>query len=627
MAATRYSQVDGPTSGGHTNQVKLTRKPQIAAEHLRRPYLRATIGALAPLAITVYFWVIWRLVLNTPTASNCLIFGQPGGNAIYYSWFVIATLGLSISQYGLESVQLDSLSASQYQSYTTGRKDRTWARPDGWLRVIRYRIFHRKKHSAHMSLKLWSSLAITTMFGFIGLPLSGLAMNFGNGYYSSEANPLTTGFNNDSWNSRFKAGISQRAFVDWNNGAPLSLPESGVIYSSPDLDRSSVSYLASLPNTLPNDTGVADLFLAPQALHPIDGSSWGLRFGYNCTVVTKLADFTILNHRQNRNGSSGVGSSTYTVNEGNAIIRVWNETDTSVRVHFANNIQAVAEIGWDEANKNQQQTRSAPAASECYNPIPLSRDESIPYPGLAQPQVLEFALWQNLTSTNFDVENPPTIDQSLPNTIPELFGARHTYDQDGAETQNPMAAIGVRCTSVSEVGTARVDGRLSTFAEFHRSDSTPKGTSGLRCAERLSLGVPNLLFANALASSSPSEWLSPSYSSVGKYQQEYTQQDYMWVGNKINLQSSYLQAEELKRSLIRAYSLYALALVYNSGVGYISGNGTYVSDSFVNVDAVTYVEDTILMPGVVPPVVIAALLTFWASGSLILCALYGFRRR
>ncbi|KAF7539784.1 hypothetical protein G7054_g1830 [Neopestalotiopsis clavispora] len=620
MATPRYTRVGPATPSGQATQLKLTTKSQAGSGKPGRPYIRALVGALVPLAITVYFWVIWRLYLDPPPTSNGLAFGRPGGSVIYYTWFVIATLGLNISRYGLEGIQQIDKLANQTPTRHAKRKQRAWTRPIDWIYMLGSRLFHGKQQHIQSHSNLWYGLAITTVFGFIGLPLSGLAMNFGNGYYASSDHPLVVGFNNDSWNERFKASVSQRTFADWSTGVSLTLPNLGVIYSNPDTDRSELSHLESLPNTLPNDTGVLDLFLSPQALNPVNGTSWGLRFSYNCSVVTTLNEFTILNSRQNRNASSNPGSSTYTVNGGNSSIQVWDETDDTVKASFANNIEAFAEIGWDEENQSQQETRGPPPASECYNPIPLGSG-SVPYPGLSQPQMLEIALWQNLSSKNLDVENPPVIDNSLANTIPELLGAHNG-------TQGPMAAVGVQCSSVSEVGTARIDGRLSTFADFRRSNSTPKGGSGLRCAERLSLGVPNLLFATALASNSnTSEWLSPFFASAGKFPQSYVQNDYMWVGNQINLQSSLLQADELKNSLLRAYSLYSLALVYNSGVGYVDGNGTYVAASFMNQEALTYVEDTILIPGIVPPAVAVVLLTLWALGSLILSVLYGFRKR
>lgn len=188
-----------------------------------------------------------------------------------------------------------------------------------------------------------------------------------------------------------------------------------------------------------------------------------------------------------------------------------------------------------------------------------------------------------------------------------------------------MAAIGVRCISVSAVGTADLDGRHATFTDFQRSDYTQQaaGSSGLQCAERLSLGVPDLLFANALSSSgTPTEWLGSFFFSVGKYTQSFAQQDYNFGGSQVNLQSSYLQAGELRRSLTRAYSLYALGLLYNGGVGYVSQNGSYIASSeFVNTRATAYIRDTVLVPGIVPPVVVAVLLTIWALGICILVVL------
>ncbi|KAF3020954.1 hypothetical protein E8E14_006963 [Neopestalotiopsis sp. 37M] len=181
------------------------------------------------------------------------------------------------------------------------------------------------------------------------------------------------------------------------------------------------------------------------------------------------------------------------------------------------------------------------------------------------------------------------MDNSLANTIPDLLDAHNEHKVSW-----------------------RPFGR-ATFADFRRSDSTPKGGSGLRCAQRLSLGVPNLLFATAIAYN-PSEWLGSFFASAGKFPQSYIQNDYMW-------------ADELKNSLIRANSLHSLALVYNSGVGYVDGNGTYVAASLMNQETLTYVEDTILIPGIVPQAVAVVLLTLWSLGSFILSVLYGFRKR
>ncbi len=608
--------------------------PTAASRHtFRRAYARAIVATFAPLAITVYFWVIWRLYLDpSDDDANGLVFGQPGANAIYYSWFVVATLGLTLFQYGLDGIEGSMLSQPKWAAMDATRfKD--YSRLHGWLRVLRRYIFRRRATNYQPNISrqttlIWTLPGVITLLGYVGLPLSGLAMNFGTGYYAANDNPTMIGFNNASWNSRFKFDVTQRAFLDWKTNAPVSIPGSGVIYSTPDVDRGSLPVLASLPNTLPNDTGVSHLFMAPQAGTPVDGRSWGLAFGYQCSVVTSLSDFTILNHRKSSANFSSTGTPVggYSVLGGNATINIYNETNSA----FAANIQAVAEMGYDDAGQTAQEAASPPAASECYNPIPLPgpNGESMPYPGLDQPQVLEFVLWQNLT-TRASVVDPPVFDLSLPDTIPELFGAYKTYDSFNITPPYPMAAIGVRCTSVSAVGTAQLDGRRATFDDFQRSDSTQQAPShsGLQCAERLSLGVPNLAFANTLSGSS-SDWLSSFFSSVGKFQQDYSEVDYEFGGNAVTLQSSYLQADELRRSLTRAYALYSLELMYNNGVGYVDANGSYhVQSEFTNAQAAGYTQDNILVPGIVPPVVAAILLAFWSLGSLILALLYGFRRQ
>lgn len=586
-----------------------------------RAYFRATVGSLAPLAMATYFWVIWRLYLDPLNSANDLVFGRPGAGAIYYSWFIIATLGLSISQYGLESVE-GSMACRPAQSgvgvVRVGEHiDHTWASPDGWLRMAR-RIILRDERPIKWPLRLWTLLAVVTALGFVGLPLSGLAMDFATGYYPSQEHPSVVGFDNSSWNLRFKKETWDGAYSKWNRAAPVSIPGSGVVYSSPDVDRSSVAHLTTLPNALPENGSVSNFFLAPQAKVPIDGQSWGLAFGFECSVVNKGSNFTILSHRD-QNVSFGRRKgyySQYTVLGGNAIVRVFNLSEHADK--YAANIQAVAEIGYHVAGHEKT---DEVAASQCYNPIPLAGDKNFTrYPGLHQPQILEMALWQNL-STSISLKNPPIFDLSLADTIPWLAGAYEASRAD-SNVSTPMSAIGVRCTSVSAVGTASLDGRLATFTDFRRSDSTYRNsTSNFECVERLSLGVPNFMFYNVVTERDPKGWMTDFYSSIGKFMQSFVEKS----GNKTNIQSSYLQAFELQLSLARAYSLYALELMYNSGVGYVDGSGTYVLSNFTNSNATEYTAATVLIPGVIPPVLVAVLLTLWGAGSLILSLAHGFR--
>lgn len=114
-------------------------------------------------------------------------------------------------------------------------------------------------------------------------------------------------------------------------------------------------------------------------------------------------------------------------------------------------------------------------------------------------------------------------------------------------------------------------------------------------------------------------WISDFYSSIGKFKQPFLKQGFCpTIFYETYIQNSYLQAAELRRSLSRAYSLYGLELMYNSGVGYVDRNGSYILSNFVNRKAIEYVANIVLVPGVVPPIVVVVFLTLWAVGSLIL---------
>ena len=601
-----------------------------------RGIIRGIVVTLVPLALTIYFLAIWRLFLvPSNDDANNLVFGRPDSNAIYYSWFVLASVGLTIFHYGREGVEEGMLRRPKWSAHNPMHlRDHT--RFDGWLRALRRRLLLRSQSEAHRSTSItWMLLGLVTMFGYVGLPLSGLTMEFETGYYiptdssRTRQHPSVVGCTKANWNARFKFDSTSASFTRWRDSSRVPPPPgAGFLYTPQVSDRSNLPELAKLPNDIPYDTGVSNIFLAPQAMAdvPIDGRSWGLVLSYQCSVVTKFSDFTILSHRKTH---VQPGTTEYDVLGNNATIKIYNQTTSDVQALFAQNLQAVAEVGYDWPYRQEKMTGNPPSPSECYNPIDIPGPEAknMPYPGMNdEPQVLELILWQNLSTRYANpsyVEHPPLVNLTLPNTIPELLGA---YQTQNTTSPFPMSAIGVRCTSSSEVGTAQLDGRRAIYTNLLRSDSTPSMPSNLQCAKRLSLGVPDLPFSQQpKVDGQKAEWLSSFYGSVGKFLQGYSSTDHQSKGGRISLQSSYLQAEELRRSLARAYALYALELVYGCGMGYVDENGTYHEASqFVNEEAVGYTRDTVLVPGIVPPEVVVVFLGLWAVGSFCFGVLYGF---
>ncbi|KAK4201653.1 hypothetical protein QBC40DRAFT_223192 [Triangularia verruculosa] len=606
--------------------------------------IRGIVFAFLPLSLTIYFIVIWRLYLVPDSGSaNDLVFGRAGANAIYYSWFVLASVGLTFFVYAREGVEDRMLSQPKWSALDP-KHLRDHIRVDGWLGAFKTCVLHRGQLSSREPTSLtWTLLGLITLSGFIGLPLSGLTMEFETGYQpsgsSADAHPTVVGYTKENWNARSKFGTTERAFLRWKESSRIPPPPGdGVIYTSLGIDRPNLpgdGVFTKLPNSLPRDAGVSNLFIAPQSSTgaPMDGVSWGLLFSYNCSVITKLSDFTILRHRKNSTDPSADPWG-YEVLGGNGTIEIYNQTSTDARVKFANNLQAVAEIGYHWPYRQKQQTTNIPPSSECYNPISIPggpEAKSIPYPGVEDdPQVLEIILWQNLTSsgTGSDfVNNPPALNFSLPSTIPSLLGAYTTVPRSNSTPATPMSAIGVQCVSTSSVGYATLSGQSATFSQFQPSDSTPvESATTLKCAERLSIGVPHLLFSSSRANRE-SEWLSAFYGSVGRFSQGYTRVGTHFIGNQVPLQSGYLQAEELRRSLTRGFGVYAMQLAYNDGVGYVDGMGGWREISeFVNGEAVGYKRDTVLVQGIVPPGVVVVFLGAWAAGAVVFGVMFYFRR-
>ena len=586
---------------------------------VRRYFIRPLVGALTPLALAVYYFLTWRWYLNPSNGDGGLMFGVTGASAIYYSWFIIAALGLSASQYGLEGVEASTLIHTHHTSRGLVRimthSDRSWSRPDGWLRATWRMVLRRQICPASASSKLWTAMALLTLLGFVGLPLTGLTMNFANGYYPSEDNPTVTGFNRTTWNFRFDAPVWQRALISWSKNTNPAGPGLGVIYSRPGTYRSGFSFLANLPNALPTDSGTPEIFISPQADAPTDGEAWGLALSYNCSVVKKMSDFTMLRHRKETSGAPESSYRSYSVLNRTAQIEVWAGTNMSATSQFAANVQAVAEMAIqrdEDWTYLSSQICSTPRelSSQCYHPMPrrVFSNLTTPYPGLEKTQTLELVLWQHLENvdsrivgTSGPVFGPATdslVDLSLNDTIPDVRGAYSSQMTPSADTAL-MDAIGVRCESRSAVGIARVDGQSATFSGFQRAN-TPPPPFGIQCAERLLYGVAKLIFNGPLSNNfgcpsstdSQSEWLKNLYASVGKPQITWSSQGGESGGPSMRIQTSYLQATELRSALVRAFSSYAHSLVYSDRPGYVDSVGNYVSSDFINTRATAYVQGT-----------------------------------
>ncbi|KAI9767516.1 MAG: hypothetical protein M1839_004476 [Geoglossum umbratile] len=578
-----------------------------AAGHpLPRFYLRGLVGVLVPPIVTIYYLVIWAFYLNSRSPSSFFAFGPRGALIVFYSWFIVGVVGLNLAKYGLVGTEAGMMMepgwALPSAAHVVMHSDHTWSGPGGWLKTARKLGVGAKHPETIWPSRLWWLLALLSSLVFVALPLSGLTMELGSGFLSSTAHPSVVGYGYDNFNRRYTSGVWSQSGSNWRLAVPARVPAKGVIYTPPGFDRSP-SFLQNFPNVLPGDDGVPEIFLTSQADVPITGKSWGLVLRYNCSVVTKLSDFTILNNRTRSTSdpSNTYSSDNYTINIQNA----------STQTNFAENLVAASEIGATHILPLVPYNISSPIATECYyNARPNNwRD----YLGLGQEEVLEFTMWQYLYTTRGYLEKPPPKESfrtSVGPDIPELKGAYK-------EANESMPAIGVRCTSSSAVGTADINGEDITYTNFQQTD-TPIYQDVFNCAPRL---TPYLLTTDFPGD----DWLSSLFSSIEAPPTTHVAyaSEGIDAGSGVIFQLSVLQGTDLRKALLRKYAAYAVQLLYNGGHGF-SGQSI---DGLTNPNATAYQPGKVLQRGVIPPALPAVLLVLWSLGSLAFGCYYGFRRR
>ncbi|KAH7350288.1 hypothetical protein BKA66DRAFT_600120 [Pyrenochaeta sp. MPI-SDFR-AT-0127] len=585
---------------------------QAGGHRLRRFYFRALVGVLGPALVCGYFIAVWRIYLAPIDPDSPVTYGLPGATWIFYSWFVAGVIGLNLSLYGMAGVEAAMLMESAWNVGDAMRlmmhADKTWSGPGGWMKTIKW-VVQLRRGSGHGKLpsRLWFVLALPSMLVFTAWPLSGLTMEVTQGYLHGKrygSGVMVTGFSYDNFNERKIEDARNGAFVTWKNALDAHIPGQGIVYTPEGVDRSQHDLFKKVPNAFPKDDGVTRVFLTSQAEHPIEGNNWGLLLQYNCSIVDKVEDLTVLRNRNSTAHAKSIlnasGQVSYRIKDDSIQVILRNQTDTGMG-NWVENLHAVMEMGyqlWPNKTALEQIATDDPNSmftktTGCY--FNEAANATGDYPGIDQEQLFEILLWQNLQNIS-----------------------------RGPYPVAPMTAIGVQCKASSSVGTADLNGVRSTYSNFKRTD-TPIEVQTLRCANRFAADVP----VSMLPRDSGKEWLSYFFTSSAApppFYASYVSDDSDFdtaVG--YNVQLNYLQAEQLRSSLLRSYSAYAVQLMYNGGQGFTAVDGSHIT--FLNPNITEFVPGTVLKLGVMPAVVPVALFCLWALVGSVLGILYGFRRR
>ncbi|KAF4855128.1 hypothetical protein CGCSCA4_v001285 [Colletotrichum siamense] len=492
----------------------------------------------------------------------------------------------------------------------------TWSGPGGWFKCIT-KAFKKNQSGLNTGLgeslktyKLWYILAFISLSLYVGMPLSGLTMELSDGYVRLNEAPMVVGRNSTTFHKRYRLSnqITNAAQTAWEMGSPATLPGIGIIYTPDYFDREGHDSLGQSPNLLPTERGIPEMFIVPQALGPISGRSWGLRVGYDCSIIQDISDFTILGHHQGgrcyafQSNSSGACATAGMFSE---VTNVWSyaEIGTMLNVMESQNPH-------DAIGSNQEPLTST----------------------INQANVLEWAVWQVRTKAayvevkNFDNDTGPIV-QGIGSPFIEVsngswapnptffdhkeYAAFNNVSKDvqdriisrSEDTIEVAAAIGVRCVVRSVLGSAIIHAETSSFSDFTIEDPTPYGKVNAE-------GPMSRLGTNVEAVVTTAS-LEAIFKSIN-IRAMTTESNSVQV-------SKFVSSRELQKSAYLAWGHEVLNQMYDNYYGF--------ETSWSDANLTSSKKGKVLTKGELPPLVAVIPFGIWAVGSCVLGIFFGFRRR
>lgn len=566
---------------------------------LRRFLTRAILLVTVPPLLTAYFLAIAYCLIVENAESNK--FGHRNALWVYYSWFVVGVFGLAISKNGLAGVEAAMLQERRWHVDDAMtlllHSGQSWSGFGGWVHSFQMSIRQRRNTTP----PLWLLLSFLSLMVTVALPISGLSMELFDGFVETSDRAQVIGQSADSYTTRDWVLLSSGGYPRWQSGGSLALPGAGVAYTQPYLDRNQYDYLKDLPNSFPLQGDSPALFLAPQAKYPVSGgNTWGLRMGYNCSVVKSASEFTVLSNKKSFSPDPLEKSDSKTVlsssDNPNISIAVLGPQD--------GNLASYVEVGVQGESSYE----------------------------LANPRsVLEFAIWQtrladHLGKYPFNFTIGPTISGA---GSPYIIAENGTYQVNTtflsldsksssdalykhanlsyingipATSLDTPAPIGIRCELDGLTGTAKLNPDHSSYHDF--IPTSPRTIHNLYVRHFGSAAFEYLTQQNDTYSNYFQSSNSPPKTVVDRFGYGY---------------SGYLQPDKLLESIKRALAVEAMQLMYD-GIQVIQNTHPHA-----NLTASR--PGKILGPGVVPPIVPVVFFCIWMAGCLLLGLRYGFVRR
>ncbi|KAL3481234.1 hypothetical protein BJX99DRAFT_253891 [Aspergillus californicus] len=588
---------------------------------LQRFILRTILLISIPPLIAAYFIVVCHVYrVADPKAHP---YGHRNALWVYYSWFVVGVFGLGVSKYGLAGIEAAMLQDGYWHARNAVillmHGDQSWSGPGGWIRCLG--ILGRKKGSP--ANRLWWLLSFLSLMVTVALPMSGLSFELFDGFVKVSHSPLVIGYRPETFNNRDSYGPNQQAWWRWQpGGSSLALPGAGVAYTPQGLDRRDYDYLEHFPNSMSAEQDVPDLFLTPQAKYPVSGSAWGLRLSYNCSVARSVSELTILPRKStlpitvralpdlvNIGMGSSITNGVSVYNTTNANLFAYVELGATYHTDYANE----EDIGPDILEYAMWQVRVRTSSSNHLN-YAFNNTIRTPVSGLGSAVIQDVNGSFAPNTTFLEIQNSTEFDISS-NAL-HVFVANGRTADDHSFLEVAPAPIGVRCQAWSEMGTAKLNPQNMAFSDFVR---LPPGKPDLKLHQGEAYNYGTQPFGRGVWS-----YLYINHKTAFANILDATNAPPPVLFNISQAYPRFLQAENLRKSLMHAYAVDALQLMYDRRHTFDSAaeGQTHIAETLTASQ-----PGKILGPGPIPAFIPIVMFAVWAFGCMSLGLWYGFRRR
>ncbi|KAK5079598.1 hypothetical protein LTR70_009279 [Exophiala xenobiotica] len=425
--------------------------PKTGSYKFQRYYARSFLNTLLPLLATGWYAFIVFGYLLKPSVNGVVPKRPFDANVAFFSWLILSIFLLDWAKSGLAGFEAAALMkprlAPSNAMQLMWHLDSAWGSLSGWRRAIEslYR-FVKAKAQSNQALQdavwrgpglLWWYLAANGLLLYVTLPLSGLAMNPSGALKLSSRKVLVLGVNETTFDVRTNAAVSQLTRDSWRTGHSTAPQAPAIFYAPQGAKNVSSTYFEDFVQDIYQRDLLAQavtfrnitFFTGPPVAERAHGKAWGFLNTVECFPTGLAQGLELINaSAYSQQPNSTVLGSMFT---GAGLSPVFYFPDDGYGVNFSYVVASDRDI---------MGVGSGEYTNATFNSLPIKGS-------------FEMVLWQSV-SKGYQPDDGFT----------KMMDSPLVAQSDNGST----LGFGVRCTVISDVGTASLDAAKRMYSGFEQ---------------------------------------------------------------------------------------------------------------------------------------------------------------